>query len=407
MDTDKDKKDRLRARLEQMTTDLRQRAIDMEEAITISRNLKAKDIEAQKQLIEDTEEKLRYYRQVLNHMLVQRWAEEQRRRKPVSLQATKERVFAQASTGDEAEGDVATPEERAFKLNGKTKEEVLESGSLLEKIRLYLCYFDDNGYADSKGKLTIEEEEQIRLSIKSKEDADKVRGYFNEYTELNRFGGQLRYYFKRYQTCFSALAKILNEWDSQDRIAQRLTDRARGYLDAPLKDGGLLVSEEDRRIAFGALLSLAYNLREDDILIQWDEKAQAFKANVYEVGGLYDKALQEAKETADALSDFKAIAVAANEFILKSELHYTPISIEIAVENVLQERYTRYLVKNLSYFRSEYLKRLREKGKGYRPTSDEKKRAIIPDFIETKPNKDFLRDARATLRKNINKHQNY
>ena len=394
----------IRAKLDRMTRDLRQKAIEMEEAITISRSLRLKDMETIKQLIAETEEKLSYYKQVLTQMEAEQWAGSLDRRKAAKI-STDERVFAQASNGDEAEGDVATPEERAFKLNGKTKEEVLESGSLLEKIRLYLCYFDDNGYADSKGKLTPEEEEQIRLSINSKEDADNVRGYFNEYTELNRFGGQLRYYFKRYQTCFSALAKLLNEWDSQDRIAQRLTDRARGYLDTPLntpfEDGDVLESEEDRRIAFGALLSLAYNLREDDILIQWDEKAQAFKANVYETGGLYDKALQEAKETADALSDFKAIAVAANEFIQKSELHYTPISIEIAIENVLQERYTRYLVKNLSYFRSEYLKRIREKGKGYRPTSDEKRRAIIPDFIETKPNKDFLRDARATLKSNI------
>ena len=394
----------IRAKLDRMTRDLRQKAIEMEEAITISRSLRLKDMETIKQLIAETEEKLSYYKQVLTQMEAEQWAGSLDRRKAAKI-STDERVFAQASNGDEAEGDVATPEERAFKLNGKTKEEVLESGSLLEKVRLYLCYFDDNGYADSKGKLTPEEEEQIRLSINSKEDADNVRGYFNEYTELNRFGGQLRYYFKRYQTCFSALAKLLNEWDSQDRIAQRLTDRARGYLDTPLntpfEDGDVLESEEERRIAFGALLSLAYNLRDDDILIQWDEKEQAFKANVYETGGLYDKALQEAKETADALSDFKAIAVAANEFIQKSELHYTPISIEIAIENVLQERYTRYLVKNLSYFRSEYLKRIREKGKGYRPTSDEKRRAIIPDFIETKPNKDFLRDARATLKSNI------
>lgn len=392
----------IRARLDRMTRDLRQKAIEMEEAITISRSLRLKDIETIKQLIAETEEKLSYYKQVLTHIEAEQWAESLDKRK-VAEPATDERVFAQASTGDEAEGDVATPEERAFKLNGKTKEEVLESGSLLEKIRLYLCYFDDNSYADSKGKLTPEEEERIRLSIKSKEDADKVRGYLNEYTELNRFGGQLRYYFKRYQTCFSALAKLLNEWDNQDRIAQRLTERARGYLDTPLntplEDGDVLESEEERRIAFGALLSLARNMRDDGIFIKWDEKAQAFKANVYEMGGLYDKALQEAKETAEALSDFKAIAVAAHEFIRKSELHYTPISIEMALENALQERYTRYLVKNLKYFRSEYLRKRRETGKPL--TKDETRRAIIPDFLETKPNKDFLRAARATLKSNI------
>ena len=133
-------KEVIRAKLDRMTRELREKAIEMEEAIKISRSLRLKDMETIKQLIAETEEKLSYYKQVLTQMEAEQWAGSLDRRKAAKI-STDERVFAQASNGDEAEGDVATPEERAFKLNGKTKEEVLESGSLLEKIRLYLCYF--------------------------------------------------------------------------------------------------------------------------------------------------------------------------------------------------------------------------------------------------------------------------
>ena len=101
--------------------------------------------------------------------------------------------------------------------------------------------------------------------------------------------------------------------------------------------------------------------------------------------------LKEAKETAEAMADFKALAVAAEEFIAQSELGYTPISIEMPIQNAKEERYTRYLVKNLRYFRSEFLQKKSH-------TSEDRKRALIPDYYETKPNKDLYRDAKAILK---------
>ena len=386
-----EEKDKIRARLEKMSKELRQRAIEMEEAVTISRNIKLKDIEAQKRLIVETEEKLSYYKYVLDRMLEERWGESQRRKK-AEAQAPKERVFAQASTGDEAEGDVPSPEERSFALNGKTKEEILESGTLTEKIRLFLCYKDDNGYADSKARLTNEEVKLIIHSINTKEDRDKAAKFSKEYEGLCKYGEQLRFYFKRFQTCFSALAKVLNEWDSYEITAQIQTAQIRAIIDMPTAEeaGGIpnyFDSEEQKQSVITNIVERVESIQLNGAALKWDGRKNLFKVEVYKTG-LYGAALKEAKETAEAMADFKALAVAAEEFIAQSELGYTPISIQLPIQNAKEERYTRYLVKNLRFFRSEL-----------KPshTSEQAQRALIPDFYQTKPNREFLRDARAAL----------
>ena len=67
-----------------------------------------------------------------------------------------------------------------------------------------------------------------------------------------------------------------------------------------------------------------------------------------------------------------------------------------SIENAEEERYTRYLVKNLRYFRSDLNQR---KAKGETVTPEDEKRAIIPDFYEVKPSKNVLRDCRAAIKK--------
>lgn len=394
-----EEKDKIGARLEEMTKSLRQKAIEMEEAITIARNLKNKDIEAQKKLIEETEEKLRYYKYILARILAEQWAEKRQRigraHRAHEAEAPEDRVFAQASTGDEAEGDVPSPEERAFALNGKTKQEVLESGSLVEKIRLYLCYRDDNGYAGSTSHLTAEEMEKITLSIKTIEEQSSVDKWLNEYNSLCRFGEQLRFYFKGFQTSFAALAKLLNLWESYDNLAKFQTEQVRALIDMPTEEEtngetDFFTSEEQKDKTISNIIEVVEGIKLSEGKLRWDG-SRSFIADIYEAGGLYEKILQEAMETEAAMSDFKALAVAAEQFIEKSELHYTPISIQMPIENAKTERYTRYLVKNLSYFRSDFSQK-----RSF--TTEMKKRALIPDYYETKPNKELYRDARAILK---------
>lgn len=399
-----EEKDKTRARLEEMTKSLRQKAIEMEEAITISRNLKNKDIEAQKKLIEETEEKLRYYKYILAKILAEKWAEKRQRiGRTLRAEAPEDRVFAQASTGDEAEGAVPTIEERIFALNGKTRKETFEQGTLIEKMRAYLCVKDDTNYLGSEANLTENEVQQITHSITTIEEQNSVDMWLREYDNLCRFGEQLRFYFKRFQTCFASLAKLLNQWDSYEETAQNLTRQIREAIDATSGDeprkrdnSPHFESEEEREAVINFLFSVAETRALNGATLKWDGKTNTFTAEIYGEGQLYERVLQEAMETEAAMSDFKALSLAAEEFIEKSELQYTPISIQMPTQNAKEERYTRYLVKNLSYFRSEYLRKRREKGSPL--TLGEKKRALIPDYYETKPNKELYRDARAILK---------
>lgn len=392
-----DNKDR-RKRLEDSLKEIRQRAIEMEEAIRLSRNLRDKDIEAQKRLIEETEEKLRLYRLVLAQMIAEQWAEKRHRRQGAD-KAPEDRVFAQASTGEEAEGLVPSIEERIFALNGKTREQTFESGSLIEKMRGYLCFKDDSGYLGSEAELSIKEQQQLTLSIKTKEDADKAQGYIREYENLCRFGEQLRFYFKRFQTCYSALAQLLNKWDELDEKAQRYTTELRRLQEIPTQDevktgkGVTLCfgSQDLKERAIKRDIQAYSEMEAEGAAFRYDKVKNIIFADVFTQGGLYERTIQEAKETEAAMADFKALALAAEQFIAKSELHYTPISIQMPTENAKEERYTRYLVKNLRYFRSEFLQKKSH-------TSEDRKRALIPDYYETKPNKDLYRDAKAILK---------
>ena len=386
-----EEQDKTRARLEKMSKELRQKAIEMEEAITITRNLKLKDIEAQKRLIEETEEKLSYYKRVLAQMLAEQWAEKQRKRR-APYRAPENRVFAQASTSEEAEGTIPTIEERILDLNGKTRKETFERGTLTEKIRAYLCFKDDSKYMGEETKLTEREWQQITLSIETKEESDKAQEYMREFDKLCSFGGQLSFYFKRFQTAFANLANLLNLWDCYDGLAILQTKQVRALIESDEFE-----SEEQQHGSISNLIEVVEAMKLHGTSLQWNGKTNTFTANVYAAGGLYERILQEAKETEAAMSEFKAIALAAEGFIERSELHYTPISIQVAVENAKTERYTRYLVKNLIYFRSEYLRKRREKGSPL--TLGETKRALIPDYYETKPNKELYRDARAALNK--------
>ena len=73
-----------------------------------------------------------------------------------------------------------------------------------------------------------------------------------------------------------------------------------------------------------------------------------------------------------------------------------PTNIQISIENAEEERYTRYLVKNLRYFRSELNQR---KARGESITPEDEKRAVIPDFYEVKPSKNVLADCKTAIKK--------
>lgn len=320
-------------------------------------------------------------------------------------QGAKERTFANPQNADEATGKIPTLEELA---NGspdlhpsgwkwKSKEEILESGTLLEKLRLYFSSGDLSGYFGTNGELTKREQAKIAASIRTNEDRKIVQQCYKEYYTLIDYGKELRFYFKRFQTTYAMLAVLLNKWDSYQITAGNLT------LMYSCIDGDKLPitppdGTEDEREKWGKIGELYakyiqeffvkgnLGLNMDGAGLFFSQKENCFFVDVdLDGAGLYNEVLKEAKETAEALADFKAFAVAIEEFIEKSKLRFMPISIQMSIENAEEENYTRYLVKNLSFFRSELNLR---KEKGERITPEDEKRAVIPDYYEVTPTKE-------------------
>ena len=319
----------------------------------------------------------------------------------------KERIFANPQTGGEAYPDLPSMEHLANGYNviqpdGKilSKEEILKSGTLLQKIRLYISSIDLSGYFEAKEELTEDELKQIRASIRTKEDKELVNLCVKEYNTIFEFGTRLSFFFKRFQTSYAVLAVLLNKWDSYEYTAKQLT-----LLYSLMKSSVIIGGDSDN--LFGDeiypeetrknfIQDLLYSNVLDGATLQFNEKTENFHIDVEEKGGLYSRIQEAAKDATKDLSDFKAYVIVAEEYIYKSTLKYMPIPIQMSIENAEEERYTRYLVKNLRYFRSELNQR---KERGETVTPGEEKRAVIPDFYEVKPSKNVLADCKVAINK--------
>jgi hypothetical protein len=326
----------------------------------------------------------------------------------------KERTFANPQTGDEAEPDLPSLEHLANGYNAislsdggeykiMTKEQILKRGTLLQKIRLYIGSIDLSGYFEAKEELTENELNYIRASIKTKEDKELVRLCVNEYNTIFDFGTRLSFFFKRFQTSYAILAVLLNKWESYEYTAKQLTLlyslMKNSFIDiCEDGEGGLQLGEEiypeETRENF--IQDLLYSNVLDGATLKFNKETENFYIDVEEKGGLYSKILEEAKSATKDLSDFKAYTTVAEDYINKSTLKFMPTNIQISIENAEEERYTRYLVKNLRYFRSELNQR---KARGESITPEDEKRAVIPDFYEVKPSKNVLADCKTAIKK--------
>lgn len=334
-------------------------------------------------------------------------------------QDAKKRTFANPQTADEAEGDLPTLEQLAnggtlLRSNSgkwKTREEILEDGTLLEKLRLYFASGDMDGYFGTEGKLTKQEIAKIAASIRTKEDKEVVEICYKEYHALREYGKQLQYFFKRFQVSYSMLATLLNKWDSYERTAEQLTylfnfnpneenlsdiiDADKAPYEPPVvhKDDVDRFYSPERIKAF--LAEKAKHLTFEGAELKVDKDKLSFVVDVYGKGGLYSQIKQEEKAAIETLADFKAFVLAVEKYLEASVLHFMPISIQMSVENAEEERYTRYLVKNLSYFRSELNIR---KEQGETITPEEEAKAVIPDYYEVEPTKEVYKSCIVLLK---------
>ena len=328
-----------------------------------------------------------------------------------SRREARKRIFVTPQNGDEAEAALPSMERLAngymiqLDNNGKimSKEEILKRGTLLQKLRLYISSIDLSGYFEAEEQLTKEEERAIVSSIRTEKDRELSKLCVKEYRTIFDFGTRLSFFFKRFQTSYAILAVLLNKWDSYEYTAKQLT-----LLYSLMKSSFVEISEDgevvqelggeiypdETRASF--IEDILHSNVLDGAKLKFDDKTDTFFIDADETGGLYAEILEEAKSVTKDLSDFKAYAVVAEDYIKKSTLKFMPIPIQLSIENAEEERYTRYLVKNKRYFRSELNQR---KANGETISKEDKKRAVIPDFYEVKPSKNVLEDCKIAIKK--------
>lgn len=297
-----------------------------------------------------------------------------------------QRTFASPQTAEEAEGLFPTIDELAAGMDGerKTKKDILSGGTLVEKLRLYYAVTNSMDYFDYKGrKLSKAELGMIQDAIKTDEDLKAADSSQREYTLLLAYGREMDAYFKLFQSSFASLAIILNKWDSYEREALCLSEIYKKIKSTEGEDGAL---------------SFAYHITKDKDTLYKIEQAQlrfdpgADQPIYLDVDRRFYKiATMTSERATKALADFKAYAVTAEKFIQDSVTKYVPISVKMAIDNAKRESYTRYLVKNRVYFRSELNIR---KANGETITQEEERRALIPDYLEVEPTPEILADVK-------------
>lgn len=352
------------------------------------------------------------------------------------------RKFATPATSEGAELQLPPLAEQLGEV--MTEQDIIERGTLLQKAKLYYTLLDYDGYFGSSEDNPEEVKSNLIASIKSKEDMETLKQCAKEFAALQKYGQLLSYFFKRFQTSFAILARLLNLWDSYEKVAanhtriyHRLREADGNELRIPLKrsemdaevlnclrsglregyvgnvlhcsgedglwEGACLRFNEEKQEFFVDVKLIGGRLRDEDLGEMEEKYKEQLRKESLQERSLYSQIQEEATTTTEALSDFKAYAVVVEDFLKgelskKSVLRYMPISIQMSIENAEEERFTRYLVKNLSFFRSEINQR---RSKGEIITPEEEQRAVIPDFYEVEPTAEVYEDCRDGLLENL------
>ena len=315
-------------------------------------------------------------------------------------QDAKKRTFAYPQNSDEAYAKLPSLEQLA---NGrtqpdsdkwKTKDEILENGTLIEKLRLFFASIDLDGYFGTKGKLTKKEKAKIAASFRTMEDRALADKSSKEYSALMEYGQKLQFSFKRFQVSYSSLAALLNKLDEWEERAEAYSQIF--YLIR--EDGENYKMEETAEWAAAMLQKIVLHvtkIESEGVKFFFDGASKQIKVHIDGERGLYSQIKKEAKEVTKALADFKAFAVVAEDFFEASTLQYMPTIIKMSIENAEEERYARYMVRNLSYFRSNLNER-KEEGKTI--TQEEEAKAVIPDYYEVEPSKDMFKGCKLLMK---------
>ncbi len=267
-----------------------------------------------------------------------------------------------------------------------TKEAILEKGTLLQKLRLYFHTAELRRFygTESEGLTKEEIAEIMKLATETKENAEIAKRCSLEYTTIRKFGEDLLSTFKLFQIEFCILAKWLNKLSYCEQKAFECT---------------LLVNAEQTIMEKDELKELLIELvcmhKETGVSFTYDTDAGKMLLKFDDKGGLQQLIKEAVKSCEDALSSFKAFAIAAEEYIKTSTLKYYPIVIQQSIMDAEREVFERGMVEDITFFKS-YINDREETGETITP--EERERAVIPDYLEIKPDKEVYKNCKHGLK---------
>lgn len=253
---------------------------------------------------------------------------------------------------------------------------IIKEGTPEERAAYFVRAFDLFRQGE-KGKesLTKKQMEALGSSIKSKEEQEKYAFYTNLYFILRKYQGNLYRFVQLYKIGIGGLAKVIAQWEGYNKLAEALTT--------------IFVDGRTEEEIQAELKKLASTINEKGVQYKYDPEKKAVVADIFSDGGFFEKIKEEQDTAKEFLSMCKACIVVIENFLSNYDCAFflTPSSMEMSIENVKMELYSRSLIGK-KYHMSELNHKRIDKGEPVTP--EEELFAVVPDYYEVKPSEEFL-----------------
>lgn len=284
-----------------------------------------------------------------------------------------DRDLTTAKDMDEADGNFPPIIDVVNRYSGKqqTEDEILTRGTFEDRVRLYFTAADRQAYYEKDGE-NVTDEQLARYAAgviaQKPEDRNLIRKYHKEFKTLVSFGRRVYYSFRSYQAYFGALAVLLTDLDSYYETCVRLN---------------ATVQQTD--ITPNDLKFVRKLIDRTDVKTNYDKEENRFYVSFPRTGdNLQRKINRQVKLVEREMSVYKAELMAVEEFIMDSPFRFCPIAVAITADNMMNEKYARYLIKQNYYYKSTINMKT---AAGQEVTQWEKFNAVIPDWVDIVPDK--------------------
>lgn len=287
-----------------------------------------------------------------------------------------------------------TAGEKPAKKIQKTNEEILESGTALERAALWVRNHDSKvSYSKGRGFLSEEEEDKLWNSFKSAKEKKLVKDLFNIGSCSIEYAKVLVGLRKQWQTAAAELTILLTRWEGYEREAKHLNK----ILSITHTSG----SSEEVELLKQGISSFRYDGAELRFLPTSADEAPQVEIIVEgedtkNQKWLYNQIKEKQENAAEMLSLFKSWLEPFSEFLMQEvtigygQKIFLYFHIPAPVESLMDYPDATEMMYHpeMNKFFSYRLRQMREQGKGDQITPEMEKWALIPDYnqVGTIPN---------------------